>query len=75
MTAVPTRIETRTGNWCELYRADCLDLLPIQADAVISDPPYGMNWNTNGDRYTRGGRKWNGPVIGDDRPFDPLPWL
>lgn len=25
-----------------LYLGDCLDLLPIEADAVITDPPYGI---------------------------------
>jgi len=25
-----------------IYHADCLDLLPIEADAVITDPPYGI---------------------------------
>ena len=32
-----------------LYNADCLDLLPIEADAVITDPPYGL-----GDRMQGG---------------------
>jgi DNA modification methylase len=26
----------------ELYCGDCRDILPIKADALISDPPYGM---------------------------------
>lgn len=26
-----------------LYHADCLEMLPIEADAVITDPPYGIN--------------------------------
>lgn len=25
-----------------LYNADCLDLLPLAADAVVTDPPYGI---------------------------------
>lgn len=54
----PIRITTRTGNWCELWNADCLDLLPIAADAVITDPPYGIG--RDGHKKTtgvNGGRK------------------
>lgn len=25
-----------------LYKADCLDVLPLKADAVVTDPPYGI---------------------------------
>ena len=63
-----------------LYCGDCLDLLPIEADAVVSDPPYGMNWNTDTTRFATGQRT-AGPgrnrdaIIGDDTPFDPSPWL
>jgi DNA modification methylase len=63
-----------------LYLADCLDLLPIEADAVVSDPPYGMNWNTDSTRFATGQRT-AGPgrnrdaILGDDTPFDPSPWL
>ena len=35
------------GN-AELWHGDCREVLPhVQADAVVSDPPYGMAWNTN----------------------------
>ena len=39
-----------------LYRGNCLDILPTLTgvDAVISDPPYGMNWNTNTLRFSGG---------------------
>ena len=32
-----------------LYRADCLDIMPVLAsvDAVVTDPPYGHNNNNN----------------------------
>jgi DNA modification methylase len=35
------------GN-CELYLGDCLDILPSlgKADAVITDPPYGIGWES-----------------------------
>ena len=69
-----------------LYQGDCLDVLPTLAagsvDAVVTDPPYGMDNNCNYTRFTMGPnghgkpslRKY-APVIGDDQPFDPAPWL
>lgn len=71
-----------------LYNADCLDILPeLVADAIISDPPYGMNLNTDGTRFSggtnghvgKGGNKVGTgegkPILHDDAPFDPSPWL
>jgi DNA modification methylase len=70
-----------------LYHADCRDVLPTLAnvDAVISDPPYGMSWDTNGRRFSGGhreraeewsrGRDWGKGIEEDDKPFDPAPWL
>jgi site-specific DNA-methyltransferase (adenine-specific) len=61
-----------------LYLGDCrtVDLPPV--DAVVSDPPYGISYksgvnskasiSTTGKRYSQG-------IIGDDKPFDPSPWL
>ncbi|TWT51817.1 Modification methylase DpnIIB [Thalassoglobus neptunius] len=65
----------------QLWNRDCRELpeLLSLADAVVSDPPYGMNWNTDGSRYTRGGNKKEGRVWskieGDSEPFNPEPWL
>jgi site-specific DNA-methyltransferase (adenine-specific) len=54
---------------------------PRSIDAVVSDPPYGMGWNTNSKRFTGGHQKqgegrddW-GQIANDDKPFDPGPWL
>lgn len=66
-----------------LYLGDCLEVLPTlpKVDAVITDPPYGMDWDTDstrfsGERRKRGaGRKDWGHIHGDDKPFDPAPWL
>lgn len=82
------RVERLIGRLCSatLYLADCHDLLPIEADAVVSDPPYGMNWNTDTTRFSRGqsehslrkygsGRDDWGDIEGDAEPFDPAPWL
>lgn len=68
-----------------LYLGDCLELrhlIPTDA-AIISDPPYGMNWDTNfrfsGGANKRkrgnGGREWGDGIVNDDKPFDPSPWL
>lgn len=50
--------------------------------ALVSDPPYGMGWRpdkgfhdpTTGVRKVKAGAPWR-PIIGDDKPFDPAPWL
>jgi len=70
-----------------VVEGDCLrvlaDLPDGCIDAVITDPPYGMNWDTNSKRFSGGYRHikrgagrddWRA-VKGDDRPFDPSPWL
>ncbi|HEY5893080.1 MAG TPA: site-specific DNA-methyltransferase [Chthoniobacterales bacterium] len=66
-----------------LYLADCLDVLPLEADAVVSDPPYGMDWDPKTTRFSGGnnpgqrsaGRNDRSKVLNDDRAFDPSPWL
>ncbi len=71
---------------CTLYLGDCLEIIPLldKADAVVTDPPYGMAVNTDWDRFSGGslkslkrrtkGKKYP-PVIGDDRLFNPEPFL
>lgn len=73
----------------QLHLGDCLEYLKTldvgSIDAVVTDPPYGMKWNTDSTRFCGGmsgacrykgqGRSdWNA-VKGDDAPFDPSPWL
>lgn len=64
---------------CKLYLGDCLEVMKGMADksvdAVITDPPYGMNWDVNGSRYTKGGKVWGSKITNDDKPFDPSPFL
>lgn len=60
-------------NDCTLY---CGDSGYLRAQlkgpfALVADPPYGINWVGVGFRSKFGGVK----VIGDDKPFDPRPWL
>lgn len=55
-----------------IYQGDCRDLLPeLHADVIVSDPPYGMD-------YQHGARKGGATlghdgkrIVGDDEPFDP----
>src|SRR5215472_15865030 len=67
-----------------LYCADCRDILPdLTVDAVISDPPYGINYTHSGGerRFSKVGQtkasKARGvpPIAGDAVPFDPTPLL
>ena len=70
------------GKRWTLWHADCLDVLAaglIPADAaIVSDVPYGMDYDTDSRRFT-GGKgshvRVRPRVHGDDRPFDPAPWL
>ena len=65
-----------------LHHGDCLDFLRSlpsgSVDAVVTDPPYGMKLATNYKSRGRGplaGCNDYRPVHGDDKPFDPSPWL
>jgi len=66
----------------KLYCGDCLEILPTlditKIDAVISDPPYGMDAKVNYKTRKRGAlAECNDflPIVGDSEPFDPTPWL
>lgn len=61
-----------------IIHGDCLACIPIEADAVVSDPPYGIDWDTDYRRFTKGrdvARKNHTPIANDAKPFDPMPWL
>jgi site-specific DNA-methyltransferase (adenine-specific) len=66
----------------DLRLGDCLEILPTipsgSVDAVVTDPPYGIGERT--DRASKGRSNLAAcydfpPVAGDDKPFDPSPWL
>lgn len=64
-----------------IYHGDCRDILPIHADVMITDPPYGINLNTNNNRFSGGhaasvgrtgpGSSGGASVANDTEPFDP----
>lgn len=61
-----------------LYLGDCLAVMPLlgRVDAVVTDPPYGIGYvhSGGGGRLARSTVNLK-PVIGDDAPFDPSPWV
>lgn len=65
-----------------IYHGDNAELshvIPADA-AIVSDPPYGMNANTDSRRFSGGQRRRGHGVdhqriVGDAKPFDPAPWL
>jgi DNA modification methylase len=65
----------RIGDGVTLILADSETHERIVADAVVTDPPYGMNYRP------QDWKKWNGtpqawkPIEGDDKPFEPARWL
>lgn len=69
--------EERIGNQ-RLILGDCLQIMPLlgRVDAVVTDPPYGIGYvhSGGGGRLARSTVTLK-PVIGDDAPFDPSPWI
>ncbi len=78
--------EERIGNQ-RLILGDCLQVMPTlgRLDAVVTDPPYGINLNTDNSRFSGGNaasvsRRGNGvgpaggkKIANDAAPFDPSP--
>jgi DNA modification methylase len=60
-----------------IYHGDCLDVLPhidpADVDLLLTDPPYGIDWDASHDRFN-GGRNY-AAVEGDAGAFDPTPLL
>lgn len=72
-----------------ILHGDCREIAPglSGVDALVSDPPYGIDADTDSRRFTCGNRNrgkpmtqrdgradW-GDIHGDAEPFDPAPWL
>lgn len=62
-----------------LINGDCLDSLNIKCDAIVTDPPYGMEWEGNqrfsGGNARRGKGTRHEQIIGDAEEYDPTPWI
>jgi site-specific DNA-methyltransferase (adenine-specific) len=63
-------------DFCQIFHGDCREILPQlpKVDLVLTDPPYGVDFDTDYRRFTSGfnvERKAHKPVANDDRPFDP----
>ena len=73
--------DVRIGNQ-RLILGDCLQVMPTlgRFDAVVTDPPYGIDFAHGGnDRSGIGGGQYatkfaKKKIAGDDAPFDPI-WL
>lgn len=77
------RIE-RLAEGVELHLANSLEVLPglDRASAIVSDPPYGIGFvrgvgGGEGASVVRRQPKTRNLALvkGDDRPFEPAPWL
>lgn len=68
-------------NSVTIWHGDCREIVPTlgRFDLLLTDPPYGINYvlksglfGHGNKRVMRGGKP---PIFGDDKPFDPLPFL
>ncbi len=71
----------------QLHRGDCLKFLKRlpegTVDAVVCDPPWGIDADTDYTRFSAGPRtqgRWPNRnhwirILGDNFAFDPTPWL
>jgi len=60
-----------------IMHGDCLDAVgawPADA-AIVTDPPYGIGYVHTGTGGGIQSRRNSKPIHGDDRPFDPSPFL
>ena len=70
--------EERIGGQ-RLILGDCRAVVPLieGPDAVVADPPYGINYahGGGGGKLARSTTFAKAAIIGDDRPFDPTHWI
>ena len=60
-----------------LILGDCREILPSlgKVDAVVTDPPYGIGYQKGSGGKGIPAPRNTAPIVGDDKPFDPSPWL
>ncbi len=68
--------EERIGGR-RLILGDCYDVIGELGafDAVVTDPPYGIGYVHGAAKSAFASALNEKPIIGDDRPFDPEPFL
>ena len=56
-----------------LWLGDCREILPLlpKVDAVVTDPPYGINFSHDGGGGGIWARRNESRIVGDDQAFDP----
>lgn len=56
-----------------IYHGDCRDILPQletgNIDLILTDPPYGINYDTSHSKYKNGISRTS--IVGDNEDFDP----
>ncbi len=65
-------------KYATIYHGDCLELLPdmTMVDLVLTDPPYGINYNgMNQNKSWSGQKKPFDKIIGDEIKFNPTPFI
>jgi len=56
-----------------LYLGDCLEILPTlePVDALVTDPPYGVDFKGKATKYTRATKDFPGGYVGGDSDVGP----
>jgi DNA modification methylase len=73
-------VKTERIGLATLYLADSMEVLPLKADIVLTDPPYGMKLDASYANSTPNAKKGIGAskgyesIIGDDKDFDAGPY-
>lgn len=52
-----------------IYHGDCREILPVNSDLILTDPPYGINYDASHSKYLNGIDR--GDASWDKAPFDP----
>jgi DNA modification methylase len=57
-----------------LYLGDCREILPTlgRVDAVVTDPPYGVNFKGKATKHTQASKDFSGGYIGGDTDIGPV---